>query len=537
MIPIYLDERRFVFQKSLVEMTEGELEDHILKALHGGRAEKEGVKPGDLPKKKLKEGAKHEKEHTDDEKTAEQIAADHLVEDPDYYRKIKKLEKGGPPDEPRGSDGKWTAEGGEGEAEKIKWGTSGLTKANQVWLEAKLDELVREAYENYMGLSRFHAKNGIKPPKEPSITASYLVADLRQRNRPDEIDVKDGRLPLMVHNTLEKMRKRGQLLSTFGEGANGKEARLYEPNWDYKPAIKKSIYTKDKGAESKKLDAKRAAPRQPAKASGVSSSGGRKQYRYPEANAARKHKGGGAGGLPAGAPGAEAPVPPAKPVDPGKLASLLHVQVEDLRKLAERLPVNGFITHFKVHYPTLMTLHRVPRNYLEELHEQLVHRTPPVVKALRGHKAYTKRARSGKMSVIAARPGERHMDTAHTLRQKHVLAHTTFKQTPVPKEDWAPGDVIKHPTMGLGVVQGMIPEVSGLLAVSFNSMNEQAAKEDPKRHAAHFKKYGVPLNTVTTVGSAFVTRVGVKAGGRTDTLRASIIKLDKKLTAPKKRKP
>ena len=35
-------------------------------------------------------GIEVEKEHTDDEKLAEEIARDHLAEDPHYYTKLKK---------------------------------------------------------------------------------------------------------------------------------------------------------------------------------------------------------------------------------------------------------------------------------------------------------------------------------------------------------------------------------------------------------------------------------------------------------------
>lgn len=43
--------------------------------------------------KKLKEGISIEMEHTNDPEIAKEIAADHLTEDPDYYQKIKTIEK------------------------------------------------------------------------------------------------------------------------------------------------------------------------------------------------------------------------------------------------------------------------------------------------------------------------------------------------------------------------------------------------------------------------------------------------------------
>ena len=41
----------------------------------------------------LKMGIKIEKEHTTDSKIAERIAKDHLAEIPDYYTRLKKMEK------------------------------------------------------------------------------------------------------------------------------------------------------------------------------------------------------------------------------------------------------------------------------------------------------------------------------------------------------------------------------------------------------------------------------------------------------------
>jgi hypothetical protein len=40
----------------------------------------------------LQDGTKHEMEHTKDKAAAEEIAKDHLTEDPDYYRKLQKIE-------------------------------------------------------------------------------------------------------------------------------------------------------------------------------------------------------------------------------------------------------------------------------------------------------------------------------------------------------------------------------------------------------------------------------------------------------------
>lgn len=57
----------------------------------GGKADEK--KPKDFDQDELDEGRKHEKEHTDDPSIATEIAMDHLVEDPKYYTRLKRVEK------------------------------------------------------------------------------------------------------------------------------------------------------------------------------------------------------------------------------------------------------------------------------------------------------------------------------------------------------------------------------------------------------------------------------------------------------------
>ena len=59
--------------------------------LRGGRADKKPRSAFDPMK--LQEGTKHEMEHTSETPIAEEIASDHLAEDPDYYRKLKQIER------------------------------------------------------------------------------------------------------------------------------------------------------------------------------------------------------------------------------------------------------------------------------------------------------------------------------------------------------------------------------------------------------------------------------------------------------------
>ncbi len=57
----------------------------------GGLAE--GKNPSDFNQDQLKQGIKVEMEHTSSKKVATEIAMDHLTEDPQYYTKLKKVEK------------------------------------------------------------------------------------------------------------------------------------------------------------------------------------------------------------------------------------------------------------------------------------------------------------------------------------------------------------------------------------------------------------------------------------------------------------
>jgi hypothetical protein len=62
--------------------------------LQGGKAD--GKPVSDFNPEQIAEGEKVEKEHTDDPAVAEEIAADHLSEIPDYYTRLKKMEESAP---------------------------------------------------------------------------------------------------------------------------------------------------------------------------------------------------------------------------------------------------------------------------------------------------------------------------------------------------------------------------------------------------------------------------------------------------------
>lgn len=61
--------------------------------MSGGLADSKN--PSDFDQKQLKNGINIEYEHTNDKNVAKEIAMDHLLEDKDYYKKLKKIENHG----------------------------------------------------------------------------------------------------------------------------------------------------------------------------------------------------------------------------------------------------------------------------------------------------------------------------------------------------------------------------------------------------------------------------------------------------------
>ena len=80
----------FLAETSRKLTPEEKLADHGL--LPGGVGDK--TKIADVDRKELRNGIRHEMEHTDDPHIAIEIALDHLTEDPKYYTNLADLEKG-----------------------------------------------------------------------------------------------------------------------------------------------------------------------------------------------------------------------------------------------------------------------------------------------------------------------------------------------------------------------------------------------------------------------------------------------------------
>jgi len=60
--------------------------------LPGGLADNK--RPADFALPKLQAGRKVEREHTSDKGLATEIAMDHILENPDYYSKLERMENG-----------------------------------------------------------------------------------------------------------------------------------------------------------------------------------------------------------------------------------------------------------------------------------------------------------------------------------------------------------------------------------------------------------------------------------------------------------
>ena len=74
------------YQAGVAKVASGDWKDE----LPGGKGDR--AKPSDFPKKSLKAGEKVEREHTTNKHIQEEIALDHLTEDRNYYKKLKKVE-------------------------------------------------------------------------------------------------------------------------------------------------------------------------------------------------------------------------------------------------------------------------------------------------------------------------------------------------------------------------------------------------------------------------------------------------------------
>lgn len=77
--------------KTFNEWMKDKKDDEKITKISGGKGDK--LKPSDVDPLELKKGIEVEQEHTPNKKLAQDIAMDHLAEDPKYYSKLKKIHK------------------------------------------------------------------------------------------------------------------------------------------------------------------------------------------------------------------------------------------------------------------------------------------------------------------------------------------------------------------------------------------------------------------------------------------------------------
>ena len=96
----YINAAADIFDKSGMKKESEEITSFLNKLaeevwedeIPGGLADKKT--PKDFDPKSLEKGMKVELEHTNNHHMAKEIAMDHLTEDPKYYEKLEKMEKG-----------------------------------------------------------------------------------------------------------------------------------------------------------------------------------------------------------------------------------------------------------------------------------------------------------------------------------------------------------------------------------------------------------------------------------------------------------
>jgi len=132
--------------------------------LHGG--EGDGRDPRSFDRPAPVEGALHELEHTDRVRVALEIAMDHLAEDPDYYGKLKAIEKGA--DVSDGATPAATAIEGEGALRAAVSAHRARTGAER--RAGRLSALQRLLMRNPPDLEAPPVREGDEPPYEGALT-------------------------------------------------------------------------------------------------------------------------------------------------------------------------------------------------------------------------------------------------------------------------------------------------------------------------------------------------------------------------------
>ena len=158
-------------------------------------ADKHDVSVKDI-EAQLKKGISHEKEHTKDEKTAREIALDHIKEDPKYYDKLDKIEEGKKknPDAKFGKKNKVRSDTGERPAINES-ASEGSTASHDVQggKPPKKDKAVKNILEALdidtsvkPTRKRSTSTGRVQPAKMKKISAKKQIVEAEEKSGPDQ---------------------------------------------------------------------------------------------------------------------------------------------------------------------------------------------------------------------------------------------------------------------------------------------------------------------------------------------------------------
>ena len=327
------------------------------KALDGGRAEKEGVDASDFSAESVSEGRDHEMEHTDDPKEAEQIATDHLAEDPRYYRKLKKIEKGRSvrphfrgKTKVKGYNTQKDFEGLDS-THIYEMAKSALSDGELDLYQSFRHELERRSFVEMATKSLDIAGHSAGFAADPGATQTGDTA-VGSRGRPANRDKRifEDMYGFESDKSSEDISK-ADLINEL-RGIIREEIGTQ---------LEKAILTKT--SDSRERPVKRAKANPKSKV-GANSKGKTYQDKKP-----------GAGPVPPGMAMEEQPkkieVAPDAKLDPGKLTSILGISNEALASLAAEKEEHEFVVYFETHAAELIKKYEIPREYWVELYNTL----------------------------------------------------------------------------------------------------------------------------------------------------------------------
>jgi len=373
----------------------------------GGLAQ--GKKPSDFPKKKLDAGITVEMEHTTSRAIAQEIAMDHLVEDIDYYQKLKKIEKALPKKQVKrpGSRGGKYHYGKHGD---IHYGSVAGGSPPAFVFAAKFKSALRRlAFEKQkpivvtVGDQRADITAEVTSEVRSQISRYRVAANVKASALTGKVHVTWADIDVTIRPTstgqitLEGVASEGlskKLSGTFSpEDAAEKIARLAYSAFvkvasaEARYAAKRGLGSVSKALPKKPAEEKPVKRQDAGKASKkVAGAGGKTRYSYPG------EKGGDKEQAPTAmsdraqqepAPEQEqdpiqAPQASAKTADPAEFANQLKLSVTTLTTIAKRFLDNpklkgrdGFISFMMSSLKAVVEKHHLDRDYFGLLFDSL----------------------------------------------------------------------------------------------------------------------------------------------------------------------